>query len=953
MPPSDASLAAPEPDTPSSEAKGEGLVPTSTFLQELLKRKKAEDRRMSDGPIPNARHARESPGPKAGPSLVDDRLVQSSPTYRDGDGRARSQGRRASAPGWKRSMGARESEEYISSVHKQNFDLKLELFHRRQRVAALEDKVERLSRLEADNAELQDVNEQLLHELEKRDTVIEEAVGMICALEGKIESLKSSTAAPASPRPSAHKTSSSGWTPTSPSSSSLSASMAGQRAVAGLESDIRAGIVRSLGKTGRALDTVADEPVSRRPPPARSQSYLASKGRGSTALRSLFAAGERERQPSSRSRAPSNSDTALTADSMTGGSDDDDDEEVPEMPDSPRLSVLSESSFLSVYGGRILSDRESHQSDAAAVEDEDEPLGPLLPKPTPLETWEDRPISSRIESWMSERPRRALPIAQASTATSRQKQLGSSGDELDDERPTSGRNAKVVRDPAEQRALLPPTAAWPSRKRQRQFDPPSLHGPIFAGGTLPPTPDTLSTVDMDSVNTSSSNVTAKGVSDGSPESTGGRWPQIPVRRPRGVSDLGVSHDADLSRQLARQGLELEPIRIDSLHQVPLRLEAGGAGHVNASRLRSPVVDAQRTLKEVASLQVDVRSAVVTSAPRRDEKPAGQATDSMDRRGRSYADDRGGRSANPSSHQPLVQQPASPASKSIRPSMKQRGVTADVPVSRYASPWKASDDETSEATGGYASESSARRCGPPERAPRPKLKPNVSDSSRRPSFSLGSPKSGGLASRLFGRSSSSSNPAGRRRLSNQDLAASGSFAALTNAPRFLDAIGRSLSANLIPDAVAGNKSAGAAAQPVPGGVESLQQDSQMPNSVGPNNRHNGLVVDGGGRTVTVAMTAREPAQSGGLDVTEVARGRAARPPARTSMANPPIPRRSAQPVHSLSQHLTQINPQSSGPVADLRKLAKAAAQESPDSSRSSEGRSRIRWSLGRSNSAVLP
>ena len=829
----------------------------------------------------------------------------------------------------------------------------MELFHRRQRMAALEDKVERLSKLEADNAELQDMNEQLLQELEKRDHVIEEAVGMICVLEDKIESLKAGAAAPASPRPSAHKTSSSGWTPTSPSSSP-SASMRGQRAVTGLESDTRAGMVRSFGKTGRASDEVADEPPSRRPPPARCHSYLASKGRGSSALRSLFAAGERERQPSSWSRAPSNSDTALTAESMTGASDDgDDDDEVPEMPDSPGLSVLSESSFLSVYGGRIPSEREGHRSDAVAVEDEDEdePLGPPLPRSTPLEPWEDRPISSRIESWMSERPRRTLSIRPASTAASRQEELGSAGDEIDDERPASGRSVRAVRDPAEQGTSLPPTTAGPNRKRQRQFDPPSLHGPIFAGGKLPPTPDTLSTVDMDSVNTSSSNVTAKGVSDGSPESTGGQWPQISAQRPRGVSDLGASHHADLSRQLARQGLELEPIRLDSLHQVPLRLEAGGAGRINASRLRRPTVDARRTLKEAAALQVGVRS-VATSAVGRDEKPAGQATDSTNLRGRSYADDHRGRAAHPSSQQPFVQPPASPASESIRPSMKQRGAAVDVPVSCYALPLEVSDDEASDTIGGYASESSARRSGPPQRAPRPRLKPNVSDGSRRLSLSRGSPKSGGLASRLFGRSSSS-NPAGRRRMSNQDLAVSGSLAALTNAPRFLDAIGRSLSVNLVPDAIAGTKSAGATSQPVVGGLEASQRDSQISNSIGTNKGHNGLVVDSGGRTVTVSMTSREPAHSGGLDVTEADSGRPVRPPGRTSIVNSPIPRRIAQPVHSSSQQRAQFKPQGSGPIADLRRLAKAAAPESPDSSKNSESRSRIRWSLGRSNSAVLP
>ena len=74
----------------------------------------------------------------------------------------------------------------VSTLHKQNFDLKLELFHRREKQTELED---RLERLEADKAQVEEMNDQLLHELEKRDKAVEEAVAMIVVLEARIEQL--------------------------------------------------------------------------------------------------------------------------------------------------------------------------------------------------------------------------------------------------------------------------------------------------------------------------------------------------------------------------------------------------------------------------------------------------------------------------------------------------------------------------------------------------------------------------------------------------------------------------------------------------------------------------------------------------------------------------------------------------------------------------------------------
>ncbi|OAA44230.1 hypothetical protein NOR_03958 [Metarhizium rileyi] len=88
--------------------------------------------------------------------------------------------------GKKRGLGVKEMEKVISKLHKQNFDLKLELYHRRERQTALE---ERVDALENDKQRMEEVNDKLLIELEKRDKAVEEAVAMIVTLEAKVDQL--------------------------------------------------------------------------------------------------------------------------------------------------------------------------------------------------------------------------------------------------------------------------------------------------------------------------------------------------------------------------------------------------------------------------------------------------------------------------------------------------------------------------------------------------------------------------------------------------------------------------------------------------------------------------------------------------------------------------------------------------------------------------------------------
>lgn len=148
----------------------------SSFLQERLQReRKVESERSS---------SRMSNDPMS--ASLDLRAIQSSPA-RSGTSdsrRPRSSGGADLAK--KKGLGLKEMEQTLSTLHKQNFDLKLELFHRRERQTALDERVEKL---ESEKSEVERMNDRLIEELEKRDKAVEEAVAMIVVLEAKVEQL--------------------------------------------------------------------------------------------------------------------------------------------------------------------------------------------------------------------------------------------------------------------------------------------------------------------------------------------------------------------------------------------------------------------------------------------------------------------------------------------------------------------------------------------------------------------------------------------------------------------------------------------------------------------------------------------------------------------------------------------------------------------------------------------
>lgn len=103
-----------------------------------------------------------------------------------------------------RALGSRELEDRMDKLAKENFDLKMEVLHRREKEAKLDEKLHALVQLEGDYADLREassedkqinldliaVNEELVAELDLRDKAVEEAVHEICKLENRVYCLE-------------------------------------------------------------------------------------------------------------------------------------------------------------------------------------------------------------------------------------------------------------------------------------------------------------------------------------------------------------------------------------------------------------------------------------------------------------------------------------------------------------------------------------------------------------------------------------------------------------------------------------------------------------------------------------------------------------------------------------------------------------------------------------------
>ncbi|KAI1495990.1 hypothetical protein F5X99DRAFT_93354 [Biscogniauxia marginata] len=177
---SNSATASPRLSRETSHESRQATQPVSGFLQERLQReRRAESERLAC-----------QPGGDLSSSTGDirGRDIPSSPVRRS-----------ATATGWRpksdsgdelpskdNGMGAKQMEQTVSTLHKQNFDLKLELFHRRERQNALEQRIEIL---ESEQREMASDRNKFTAELEQRDKAVQEAVNIIVKLEAKVDEL--------------------------------------------------------------------------------------------------------------------------------------------------------------------------------------------------------------------------------------------------------------------------------------------------------------------------------------------------------------------------------------------------------------------------------------------------------------------------------------------------------------------------------------------------------------------------------------------------------------------------------------------------------------------------------------------------------------------------------------------------------------------------------------------
>ncbi|PQE25998.1 serine threonine kinase domain protein [Rutstroemia sp. NJR-2017a BBW] len=315
----------------------------ASLLQERLRERRGRDMRMSAD---------------LGRDVDLRREIHSSPSRGSKIGRDE---RRPSSSGVsqpiKKPMGVKQMEEVsfyltVSKYHKENFDLKLELFHRRERQAALESELEHVKDQIFDQKEMQEMNDQLIAELEKRDEALDEAVGWICNLDMQVDDLKAQIRQLVQDRENVR-----------------SFDMQYERAyfTQELEKEMPSSppIYESSSFPRRKENSIARMP-----------SFLSEKSEGVEALRSLYLPSSHSVSDVGLPRLP---EEARSSNGMA----------------SPSLSVLSESSFISIYG---------EKAQPASIEDFDTPS-------------RHRRTNLSVEKWMDGRPASTLPMHAASPAS--------------------------------------------------------------------------------------------------------------------------------------------------------------------------------------------------------------------------------------------------------------------------------------------------------------------------------------------------------------------------------------------------------------------------------------------------------------------------------------------------------------------------------------------------------
>ncbi|KAF1350987.1 hypothetical protein BDV97DRAFT_160611 [Delphinella strobiligena] len=344
-----------------------------------------------------------------------------------------------------KNLGARQLDKHVDKLSKLNFDLKMELFHCRERMAKMQEQHDDLmsraecaddaaKKAEQDRKILLEINEEMVKELEKRDEAVKEAVAIICDLEEKVDDLKQSICVQGAP--SQHTPSSS----TSPRGHWKSATMGHSRQM-----------LPPMSING-ALTSEARVTSQRRVP-----SFMCDKKPSTNALRSVYL------EPASKLRAVKSYASVLS------GRDD-----IADMDalDSPRLSVLSESSFQSIYKPKKASDVEEQQLRRDFVDSQNHES---------LDYDRYRRDNSRISEWVASRiPSGQQPHLQSRRITSSSRSHHQSLDDPDE--------YTILQEPFDENITTCQRTATKRNGSVRRQE-----APTFGKGFLPPTPESAST----------------------------------------------------------------------------------------------------------------------------------------------------------------------------------------------------------------------------------------------------------------------------------------------------------------------------------------------------------------------------------------------------------------------------------------------------------------------------
>lgn len=369
------------------------------------------------------------------------RLYQSSPmnpSFQRITQSRRTSGLGSSPATSQRTMGARETEDQLDKLQKQNFDLKLEVYHRREKIEELEKKLKDFAQMKEDNEELVILTTDLTHELDKRDQAVDEAVVMICELEDKLrlaneqlEEARPRTARPPTPEPKIHR---------STSYQTMSTPARQRRRTNSLDNAHTLSRGAVSPEVSRQMLDLATSPKGKRA--RRLPGFMTQESQTTRALTSLFVEGHKQIRP-----VPSR-ETFLSG------------TEADSIMRSPAMSVLSESEFKSLYGEKDASPERPRTVEVDS--------GRISPAYSTRKT--ERARLARTNKWVNERATSPVLYNPKPTRHSGSSHFQSLGGVLQDE---TGKPYHYSTD-----GTVPPVA-------------------VYGRNNFPPTPDTMRTQPSD------------------------------------------------------------------------------------------------------------------------------------------------------------------------------------------------------------------------------------------------------------------------------------------------------------------------------------------------------------------------------------------------------------------------------------------------------------------------